>query len=78
MKKNIFLAWLFMIALAFNACKKEDTNSDLTTKVVDKEIVNKVNSWLESKKPTGKAVQTANVELLKSNLNFFTDTNRAI
>ncbi len=48
-----------------NSCRKE-TSADAS----NNEIISKVNVWLDSKKPAIKTTQSANVELLKNNLNF--------
>lgn len=65
MKKRIQILFvLFMTVVIFHSCKK-DHSQDANN---ESEIISKVNSWLEKQKPEGKPNKTANVELLKNNL----------
>lgn len=59
---------LVTMALFLSACQKEVSQNTIYNS--NKEIITKVNEWLDSKKPADKLTQAANVELLRENLDF--------
>jgi len=62
-RKFLFQSMLWAITLVMVSCQKEDAKYN-----TNDEIISKINSWLDSKKPTQKPTQAVNVELLKQNI----------
>jgi hypothetical protein len=60
------------INVFFNSCKKDITNNptDQENSQLNKEVITKVNAWLDSQKPANKPNKKATIELLKNNLDF--------
>ena len=58
---------LWAMTLLLFSCQKEFEKSHDNT---NKELISKINSWLDSRKPAQKQTQAENVELLKNNLEF--------
>ena len=67
MRKSILLSALpLLVAFYFTSCKKQ-VSSDQT---LNQEIVAKVNAWLDDNKSEEQPGHAANIEMLKSNLEF--------
>ena len=64
MRSKLFQPIAWAIVLLLISCQKE-----VLQKANDNDgMISKVNNWLDSKKPSGKAKQSENVELLKNHL----------
>lgn len=66
-RKILSVPVFFILLLLFNSCRKEVQEEKTPANT---ELISKVNDWLDEQKPAGKAVQTANIDLLKGNLDF--------
>jgi hypothetical protein len=63
MRSKVFLSLLGIITIILFSCLK-----DVTPKENNEQLISKVNSWLDSRKPDQKPTQAENVELLKNHL----------
>jgi hypothetical protein len=71
MRKTTFFPIVLILSAAivfFNACKKEAAQDETNSNSLTKEIIAKVNSWLDSQKITFTDYRRSNIESLKENL----------
>lgn len=66
MRKQISLLLISFAAFSLYSCQKEIKHEA----AVNNNMASKIDTWLETQKPTGKATQSANIDLLKNNLDF--------
>ena len=69
--RNLFLLsalfCMVIVTMLFNSCQKEASSTNENS---NKEIIAKVNAWLDSQKSPNQPNKAANIELLKENLAF--------
>lgn len=69
--RNLFLLsalfCMVIVTMLFNSCQKDASSTNENS---NKEIIAKVNAWLDSQKSPNQPNKAANIELLKNNLDF--------